>query len=885
MQNISLNVKPLSAKGISFLIFGLALIAVPALAQSIINLSLIALNIKLSLPTTITLLQNMTWINLIPKAVGLALVSALVIRSHLKVDAPKTKRQITKVSIIALTGLMLLGVCAVETPFASAQATALTGYILDTPLPIADWYIGTYGTNNYFAINGSNWDNLMRGVGSTAWSSYSTNYTKVEELVLASVTSGSVYIKDVPFNLALMGNIPENVQVICNYQGVTYTYANPLDTAGSPYTVSVGEGPNTGYYLAADSKDRILWSSTNRTYVESSVITALTSTGGTVITQGFIWDSTVTIPSNIIVTSYYQGKIYINCIEKTDSLTTPYLNTENINVPVATSLVRASHIAPNGTWYVGLNTGLYKSTDKGATYSSMVFFSNTLKSVWMSSAQTLFASANAASPNASEAGLWRYGSGGWSRTLTLNSTETVWLGLDQDTLGNIFCGVYGDNAGDIPGAAVIYKSTDDGLTWTQSYYDPDARHIHDLTIDKSNNYIYAAVGDNIAPYNTEYILRSTDNGGSWSKILDSMCQITNIVCGDGYRLFSTDDPTNSAIYRSTDDTTFTTVYSFPLSSGNVQSFWMKQDPITRLTLASFIAGTAIKAQILISADEGLTWQVFRNLNASAVYDGSQFASNFYNGELYYSSTMAYNNPQRVFSAAIIDSGGIAPIIRTGTYVFSGTAGQLQYFIPISFPNNVMPTSWTVTPLNNATPKNYYVTMNSTGLIINYIAPFTSATLSTTGFEALAPSNLANIVDGDWTTAATAGEQAIAAQHTTFGRFIFNFTTQQIVQPTIKASYASNSSGIQGNWKIWNGTLFVDPDGSTTADMSSSTTYPDIRYATTTVLSTTAVCFEVQNLGTDQYCSVIAYEVYDSLGNNPPPVGTNNLEFAYTYTVG
>ena len=283
MQNISLNVKPLSAKGITLLVFGIALIAIPALTQSIINLSLIALNIKLSLPTTIALLQNMTWLNLIPKIVGLSVVSALIIRSHLKVDSTKTKRQITKVSIIGLTALMFVGALVIETPVASAQATALTGYILDTPLPIADWYIGTYGTGNYFAINGSNWDNLMRGVGSTAWAAYATNYTKVEELVLASVTSGSVYIKDVPFDLALMGNIPENVQVECNYQGVTYKYINSASSLGSPYTISVGQGPNAGYYLAQDSGDRICFASTSYKTVYNAVSTVLTVSGGTIV--------------------------------------------------------------------------------------------------------------------------------------------------------------------------------------------------------------------------------------------------------------------------------------------------------------------------------------------------------------------------------------------------------------------------------------------------------------------------------------------------------------------------------------------------------------------------------------------------------------------------
>jgi hypothetical protein len=324
MQNISLNVKPLSAKGITLLVFGIALIAIPALTQSIINLSLIALNIKLSLPTTIALLQNMTWLNLIPKIVGLSVVSALIIRSHLKVDSTKTKRQITKVSIIGLTALMFVGALIIETPVASAQATALTGYILDTPLPIADWYIGTYGTGNYFAINGSNWDNLMRGVGSTAWAAYATNYTKVEELVLASVTSGSVYLKDVPFDLALMGNIPENVQVECNYQGVTYKYINSASSLGSPYTISVGQGPNAGYYLAQDSGDRICFTSTDAVTVMQNAVNVVGVAGGGevfikncgtpyIITKPLeTWDGTTGYKNLIITGDYPELKLLNN---------------------------------------------------------------------------------------------------------------------------------------------------------------------------------------------------------------------------------------------------------------------------------------------------------------------------------------------------------------------------------------------------------------------------------------------------------------------------------------------------------------------------------------------------------------------------------------------
>lgn len=56
-------------------------------------------------------------------------------------------------------------------------AITTTDYYLDTPLPIADYYIGVYSNGSYFAINGSNWDNFL----------VSTNFTDVMSTCLAAL--------------------------------------------------------------------------------------------------------------------------------------------------------------------------------------------------------------------------------------------------------------------------------------------------------------------------------------------------------------------------------------------------------------------------------------------------------------------------------------------------------------------------------------------------------------------------------------------------------------------------------------------------------------------------------------------------------------------------
>jgi hypothetical protein len=69
--------------------------------------------------------------------------------------------------------------------------------------------------------------------------------------------------------------------------------------------------------------------------------------------------------------------------------------------------------------------------------------------------------------------------------------------MDEDKSGNLFAGVY--TTGTSNSDARIYKSANNGISWTSVYYDSQARHVHDVAVDKSNNYVYVSVGDNFGP--------------------------------------------------------------------------------------------------------------------------------------------------------------------------------------------------------------------------------------------------------------------------------------------------------------------------------------------------------------------------------------------------
>ncbi len=145
--------------------------------------------------------------------------------------------------------------------------------------------------------------------------------------------------------------------------------------------------------------------------------------------------------------------------------------------------------------------------------------------------------------------------------------------------------------------------------------------------------MYASYGDSFAPWNVKGIVRSTDSGRTWTKILPSLPQVVAVCVTLTCRLFGADDPNVSGIYRTTDDSTVKLV----LSENFLFCFWIRQDPLTSAIYAGFISNpnsdpsTASAApaagKIYVSNDDGQTWALHSLWPAVFAYDGPGFASN------------------------------------------------------------------------------------------------------------------------------------------------------------------------------------------------------------------------------------------------------------------
>jgi hypothetical protein len=143
-------------------------------------------------------------------------------------------------------------------------------------------------------------------------------------------------------------------------------------------------------------------------------------------------------------------------------------------------------------------------------------------------------------------------------------------------------------------------TTDNEITWRESYF----QHIHSVTVDSSNDYIYAGI-DAYGQY--QALIRSTDEGSAWKVV----------KAGEGFdarSVFIADDgswavvgsgtqgnTTGKSIQRTTDWATFTPV----LTTGySIQG-------IHRVNGNLYALGVTYNrrnfAQIFRSADDGVTW--------------------------------------------------------------------------------------------------------------------------------------------------------------------------------------------------------------------------------------------------------------------------------------
>ena len=229
------------------------------------------------------------------------------------------------------------------------------------------------------------------------------------------------------------------------------------------------------------------------------------------------------------------------------------------------------------------------------------------------------------------------------------------MSMAEDSNGNLFVGVY--TTGSYAANARIYKSTDGGSSWTSVYYDSAARHVHCVTVDPANNYVYASIGDvrvwngiTGSNWDLEYVIRSNDDGnsGTWTKILQGTANVGDAqmiaihivdtvgaggVLAPSARLFAT-DYNNGQIYRTTDDTNFNLVLDTGAQS---YGFWVRTNSLNGVIYASFVGGDGSPrtAGIWTSNDNGVSWTKYMDFPVNQPNQGSTTASNFQDGVLYF----------------------------------------------------------------------------------------------------------------------------------------------------------------------------------------------------------------------------------------------------------
>jgi len=132
------------------------------------------------------------------------------------------------------------------------------------------YLIGDYGNGTYYCMKGNTSAIVDTDVNSA---------TLTSDILTGVITSGTLYLNQVSFSIALMNSIPANVQVVASVGNQTLSFINPLASQGSPYTIENGQGQTVGYYTAKDAQNRICYTSTNATEIMQDILNEINSDG------------------------------------------------------------------------------------------------------------------------------------------------------------------------------------------------------------------------------------------------------------------------------------------------------------------------------------------------------------------------------------------------------------------------------------------------------------------------------------------------------------------------------------------------------------------------------------------------------------------------------
>ena len=346
-------------------------------------------------------------------------------------------------------------------------------------------------------------------------------------------------------------------------------------------------------------------------------------------------------------TATYGGSSYTTA-NVTDLEATAVASNPATNLEVVTSRnISHSYYTGSVLWAGDYSGKIAHSEDRGQSWTDSKTFNGGLRvgAVFVSSLGYVFANAQ----GGTDQGIWRSTDGStFTQVLDLTgmAAETNVRSIVEDSNGKLFAGL-ADTSGS-GYACQIYRSTDNGATWSKVYDNVSGRYIADLSVDLSTNNIYAATGDFTSPWLNRDVVKSVDGGDNWSQIMPTIPQVGAILAQPTFRLFASDSygifPSNNGrIWRSTDDVTWTEVL---IDSGPSYAYWFRRDTVSGLIYVSFVANEDAKttARIYVSADDGNTWTIARILPAVSSFDGYQYASNIVNG-LFFLNAISTGSPR------------------------------------------------------------------------------------------------------------------------------------------------------------------------------------------------------------------------------------------------
>lgn len=171
----------------------------------------------------------------------------------------------------------------------------------------------------------------------------------------------------------------------------------------------------------------------------------------------------------------------------------------------------------------------------------------------------------------------------------------------------------------------IYRSIDNGLTWTRVVDRQDFQHVHGIHFDKYQNCFYAGLDGS-----ANMIMKSIDDGLTWIDMTPFPtvnASFIEMFSGNGFRLFAGEGDIRGhwSIYKTYDDVNF-----FEVLYAHQDIFALRE--INGVIVATGLGGKGANrtACIYLSYDDGSTWQeieVEETVKNLAVGWGNKFISN------------------------------------------------------------------------------------------------------------------------------------------------------------------------------------------------------------------------------------------------------------------